>query len=45
MLGFGYFVNFFPWSEVAGRDERGQTLKDYDSPMSFKIFLTSLSSM
>ena len=26
-------------------EERGQTLKDYDSPMSFKIFLTSLSSM
>jgi hypothetical protein len=26
-------------------DEKGQTLKDYDSPMFFKIFLISLSSM
>jgi hypothetical protein len=26
-------------------EERGQTLKDYDSLMSFKILLTSLSSM
>ena len=26
-------------------EERVQTIKNYDSPMSFKILLTSLSSM